>query len=441
MKEHIDRSRNPSKSMPELLPRSVLIVDDEEALRMVLRESVLGLGHSCEVASNASEALERLHNHEFDLVISDIVMGDMNGIELMGEAQKSYPDLNFIIMTGHASEYSYSDIIGAGAADYLLKPFGMGELDAKLGRIQREEGVIRQLQDTNKRLESTIEQAKQMATQAEAASQAKGKFLANMSHELRTPLNAIIGFTDLILGKDVGDLNETQEDYLGDVLQSARYLLSLINNILDFSKIEAGKSKLELSEFDFGAVLSECMNMAKEKAVKHGIRLSTSIEELPETVRADQLKVKQIMHNLLSNAVKFTSDGGEVRMCARVVGCVVRPGLRHHDPEELRIVTGHVDQSKPAPDEDQTCIEVSVSDTGIGLEPKDMAHIFNPFEQAGDIADRGNRGSGLGLSLTKRLVELHGGKIWAESEGAGKGSTFRFIVPVQGLASVPRPGA
>ena len=183
--------------------KSILIVDDDEALLSVIQRFVQKLGYAWEAAANASEALEMLGKQEFDLVVSDIKMDGMNGIELMAEEQKRCSHLDFIIMTSHATTYSHSDIIGAGAADYLVKPFEVGELGAKLERIQREQNIIRQLQDTNRKLEKARKQA-------EAASQAKSRFLANMTHELRTPLNAIIGFTEVILDKHFGDLMEVQ---------------------------------------------------------------------------------------------------------------------------------------------------------------------------------------------------------------------------------------
>ncbi len=230
---------------------------------------------------------------------------------------------------------------------------------------------------------------------AEAASRAKSDFLANMSHELRTPLNAIIGFTELILDLKFGDLNSLQEEYLGDVLQSARHLLSLINDILDLSKVEAGRLELELTEVDLQYVLLGSLVMIKERAMKHGIQLSTDLDLFPSTIIADERKLKQILYNLLSNAVKFTPDGGNVRLAARLT--------------------------------DQ--IEITVADTGIGIRQEDMERIFNPFEQVDGSVSRKYVGTGLGLTLTRRLVELHGGKIWVESRGDGKGSTFHFTIP------------
>jgi signal transduction histidine kinase len=169
--------------------------------------------------------------------------------------------------------------------------------------------------------------------------------------------------------------------------------------------------------------------MVKEKAIKHRIKLATNGVDIPDSIRADERKLKQIMYNLLSNAVKFTPDGGEVYATAQLVDCMVRPGLRKGDPEELKIIEGAIDGAEIANTKQKKCIEFLVSDTGIGIRPEDHDRIFNPFEQVESSASRRYQGTGLGLSLTKMLVEMHGGKIWVESEGEGKGSTFRFIIP------------
>jgi PAS domain S-box-containing protein len=277
-----------------------------------------------------------------------------------------------------------------------------------------------------KRAEVELQKAK---AAAEAANRAKSEFLANMSHELRTPLNHIIGFTELVAGNSFGDLNETQAEYLNDVLQSGKHLLSLINDILDISKVEAGKHELEVVDVNPRLLLGNSLVMVKEKAMKHRIKIETNVDDIPETIKADERKLKQIMYNLLSNAVKFTPDGGEVCSSARMVDCIVRPGLRKGDPEELKIIEGGMDSGKVPGTKGKKCIEFSVSDTGIGIRAEDQRRIFNPFEQVDSSAGRMYQGTGLGLSLTKKLVEMHGGNIWVESEGEGKGSTFHFIIP------------
>lgn len=252
------------------------------------------------------------------------------------------------------------------------------------------------LEASNRQLKDAIAQANEMANQARAANVAKSDFLANMSHELRTPLNVILGFTELILDKQCGDITPQQEEFLGDVIQSANHLLSLINDILDLTKVEAGKLELELSEVALRDLLSRSLVILKEKALKHDIRLSAQVEAVPESITADERKLKQILYNLLANAIKFTPDGGEVGLKAELSDGFVR---------------------------------VSVKDSGIGIKKEDLERIFNQFEQADNSLSRNYQGTGLGLSLTRNLVELHGGKIWAESGGEGKGASFHFLIP------------
>ncbi len=261
----------------------------------------------------------------------------------------------------------------------------------------------------------------------EAASRAKSEFLANMSHELRTPLNHIIGFTQLVLDERFGKINPTQGEYLNDVLQSSNHLLSLINDVLDLSKVESGKMEMVLEDIDIRTFLENSMLMVKERAMKHGIGLSLQVERHCSSLQADERKFKQIMYNLLSNAVKFTPDGGMIVLSADALNT---PSAKekagwgntvYHRLEKL------------GPQHPCAFLRISVADNGIGIDSNDMKRIFHSFEQADGSMARRYQGTGLGLSLTKRLVELHGGEIWVESEGEGKGATFRFILPMEGM--------
>ena len=231
--------------------------------------------------------------------------------------------------------------------------------------------------------------------QIEAANQHKSEFLANMSHELRTPLNAIIGFSEVLQERLFGELNDKQAEYTDDILTSGRHLLSLINEILDLSKVEAGRMDLETATFDLPLAIDNARTFVRERATKHGITLDVEIDERLGDFVGDERKIKQILLNLLSNAVKFTPEGGRIRIDAR--------------------------QSDGA-------VEISVSDTGIGIAPEDQPKIFEEFRQVGSDNAKKIEGTGLGLTLAKKFVELHGGRIWVTSE-PGKGSTFSFTLP------------
>ncbi len=235
---------------------------------------------------------------------------------------------------------------------------------------------------------------------AEAASRAKSEFLANMSHELRTPLNAILGFAELLEDVLAGDAHSEHRQFAQQIQQGGRHLLALINDLLDLAKVESGQMVLNLAPLDVAAELTAAARAVDVLAYEKRISLTADVPDagIPPMV-ADERKFHQILYNLLSNALKFTPPGGHVRVAA-------------------------------APRASEGTIEFSVSDTGIGIPAEDQARIFRPFEQVDSSYARRNAGTGLGLALTRRLVELHGGWIRVESQ-SGKGSTFSFTIPLR----------
>jgi PAS domain S-box-containing protein len=256
--------------------------------------------------------------------------------------------------------------------------------------------------------EEDLKKAKEIA---EKANRAKSDFLAGMSHELRTPLNAVIGFSEVLQERYFGPLTDKQEEYVKDILESGRHLLALINDILDLTKVEAGKMDLELSDFSVSDLIHNSIVMIREKAAKH--RITIQIDMAPDVekieIRADERKIKQVLFNLISNAVKFTPDGGAIHLLADFV---LEPAPAKNGASSLRF------------------LQISVQDDGIGLSAENQVKIFDHFYQVSSDRRDKTPGTGLGLPLSGELIELHGGSLWAESDGEGKGSRFIFRIPV-----------
>ena len=244
-------------------------------------------------------------------------------------------------------------------------------------------------------LQARTRELAEKSAELEVASKHKSEFLANMSHELRTPLNAIVGFSQVLKEKLFGEVNEKQDEYLDDILSSSNHLLELINDILDLSKVEAGQVELERRLFSLREALERGVVMVRERALRNGVELSLDLDAQVDLVEGDERRIQQVVFNLLSNAVKFTPSGGRVDVSTATENGEVR---------------------------------VAVRDTGPGISPDDQARIFEEFQQARDTNGERPEGTGLGLALSRSLVELHGGRIWVESE-PGKGSTFTFTLP------------
>ncbi len=287
------------------------------------------------------------------------------------------------------------------AEGYIIS---MEDVSEKLKLTEELREAKKSLESLNQMLEQKViertEALERMNRELEKANELKGRFIANMSHELRTPLNSIIGFSEILLEETFGKLNDDQMRYVRNIQNSGKHLLELINNVLDLSKIDSGRYELQYETFFVEDVINEVVETMKPMAESKSLNIVINIDPEIDTLTADRVKVKQILYNLLSNAIKFTPEGGSVSVSA------------HRD----RI-------------NDEEAVRFAVKDTGVGIPPDDLDRIFDEFEQIDTSLSRQYGGVGLGLTLTKRLVELHGGSISVEST-LGKGSTFYFTLPV-----------
>jgi PAS domain S-box-containing protein len=290
------------------------------------------------------------------------------------------------------------------------------------------QGVFASARDVTelKRFEQRLQQKN---LELEEASRMKSEFLANMSHELRTPLNAIMGFSEILRDGLIGELTPQQRGFIGDIFGSGKHLLSLINDILDLSKVEAGKMTLDLEPVEVWGLFTNSLSIIKEKATARHINLTIDASQAPKSIKADARKVKQIVYNLLSNAVKFTVDGGKV---ALVIDRVPR--------NEVGVGSGtwtHRSFSPPSAQSEEF-LRITVTDSGIGISPEGLEHLFKPFSQIDSGLSRKFEGTGLGLAMVKLLAELHGGAVAVES-GVDEGSRFTVWLPLRAADGVPTP--
>ena len=385
---------------PDQPIKRILIVDDDEQIRLVLSKALERSGYEICLADESQHALEKLAEWPCDLVITDISMpGDLDGIDLLKEIRARCPDTDVIVMTGYGSDYSYVDIMDAGATDYMTKPFSRNSALARINRIAREKSNLINLRRTNQELCQAIERSNILAREAKEASKAKTFFLASMSHEIRTPLNGIVGYTDMLLDTQ---LNDEQRLYLNNAKMSCDTLLSVVNDILDFSKVEAGKLSLGEVEFDPEVLFFDTINVVRTKVDESQVEFLCSISEnLPAKVIGDPHRFRQVLLNLLGNAAKFTSKGS--------ISLTAEAELFDHDRVQLT---------------------VCVADTGIGLAEDQLEKIFSPFVQSDDDIAGRYGGTGLGLAISRNIAAKMGGDVWAEC-GKQTGSVFYFTSRVR----------
>ncbi len=388
----------------------ILIVEDQPANIDLLRAQLADQGYCIETALDGEDALRRVAVRKPDLILLDIMLPKRSGFEIckLIKGQPETHSIPVIMVTALKDMESRVKGITVGADDFLTRPVDRSELLSRVKsmlRIKRlHDELLRESEhahQTSEQLELQQRVMKSMSAQLMQASHLKYEFIVNMSHALRTPLNVVIGFSEILQDELVGPLNERQKKYMQNVLESSRQLQKLIVNIVDVFKIDTGKVPIEATEFSLRDLIRGSLLMFEEAAREKQIEVSVNVASEIARVYADPQKLLTVLENLLSNAFKFTPSGGRISVDAA------------RDGENVRI-----------------CVE----DTGVGLSSEECANIFNEFYRAPATAGMSGGGSGLGLTISRKLVLLQGGEIWAESS-KGSGSKFFFTLPCDRPAS------
>ena len=382
----------------ELLHEKVLIlvVDDQFGDRETLKGILEDKGYRVAAAKDGTETIEMIKSRHYDIIFLDVRLPDMNGVQVFEQVKEIGPQATVIMMTGYASMETAMDAVNQGAYAYFVKPVNPDEIKTTIANAIKQQQLslenkrlVESLQHSNKLLFETNEELKE-------ANQAKSDFLASMSHDLRTPLNVIIGFSELMRDEVPGEVNKEQKQCLDDILSSSKHLLTLIDGVLDLSKVESGKMELNLTKVALAEVIESLRSTMVPILTPRKQSLEVEVEDGLPPVRADKVKLRQVLFNLLSNSTKFTPDGGKLKIEA------VREGNR---------------------------CQVSVIDNGVGIKKEDQERVFEPFYQLDNPLTKERGGTGLGLALVKQIVEKHGRQVWVESE-YGKGSRFTFTLPL-----------
>ena len=381
-------------------PRAViLLADDNLDMRDYLRR-LLAQHYEVKAVADGEAALQVARDLEIDLVISDVMMPNLDGFGLLRELRADHRTrtIPVILLSARAGEGSRVEGMGAGADDYLVKPFSAREL---LARVEAHLNMQRVRKEAEQAVRDLMVQEQKARESAELANRIKDDFLAMLSHELRTPLNAIVGWTYLL---KKGKLSEKERERGIDVIdRNATAQRAIIDELLDVSRIVTGKLKLETTPVDLAVVIDAAIDAVRPAAEKKEIQIVRWVDPNAGLIIGEALRLQQVIWNLLSNAVKFTPKPGRIEVHLRTAG---------------------------------KDLEVVISDTGEGIDPEFLPYIFDRFRQADSSAKRIHGGLGLGLSIVRSLVELHGGEIQAASEGKGKGSKFTLKLPVMALSDL-----
>jgi signal transduction histidine kinase/GGDEF domain-containing protein len=371
----------------------ILVVDDEEGIREVLYKALTRMtGFHIELAGDGEEALKKIKSENIDLVLTDLKMPKLDGLQLVTEIAKSKPEILTILMTGYGTIDSALEAMKRGASDYLAKPLNLDELVIRVQKVLEERNRFVSLKDYIAQLERANQELRRV-------DEMKSEFVSVASHELRTPLATIKNMVQLVLKGKAGEVNETQAHFLSMAEKNINRLTNILDHLLDLSRIESGKIGMRFEEMDLRGPIDFVLASLKPHADGKSIELNLDVgADLPH-VYGDREKIEQILMNLIGNAIKFTPEGGRVTVLAKRF------------------------------DHAGNNVAISVRDSGIGIPEEQRERVFEKFFQGEGSLHRSVSGTGLGLAITKGLVEAHRGEIWVESE-VGKGSTFTFTLPV-----------
>ncbi|HJQ69095.1 MAG TPA: response regulator [Blastocatellia bacterium] len=394
----------------------LLVVDDEESVAFTVSEVLRLEGYDVAMVLSGEEAIQRLQELQFDLVLTDLHMEDGDGISVLAEVRRTTPLTIAIVLTGFASLESAIAAMRQGAYDYLIKPCIIDDLKHTIQRglehrrlMMAEQEARANLEQLNRELERRVDERtselQEVNEELERANRAKDIFFATLSHELRTPLTPILGWAKLMRSAKADGALIAQG--LDAIERNARLQTRLIDDLLDVSRIVSGKLHIDKEPTDMRAIVEAAIETVRDKATQGGVNLQVNLPAAPLIVQGSPVRLQQIVWNFLSNAVKFTEKGGRVS---------VKLDRRGDDAR------------------------IAVADTGVGIDSEFLPQVFKPFSQADGSLTRQQGGLGLGLAIVHKLAELHGGWVRAESEGLGKGSTFTFSLPCAIEANVTRGG-
>ncbi|MGI8912322.1 MAG: sensor histidine kinase [Chloroflexota bacterium] len=375
----------------------ILIAEDDAVSRLILQRAVQKFGHDCLLAADGAAAWDLFQDNEVDVVISDWMMPGLDGLELCrrvrADQRAGYP--YFILLTALSDRSHIFAGLEAGADDYLAKPLDREELQVRLIAATRVTSLYRRLAEEQAARERQYRETERM----------KSELIALVSHELRTPLTSIKGYVDLVLNGDAGPLSAVQQEFLGIARISANRMVILVNDLLDLSRLESAKIDLRLASVALLSLIQEVVSTFRPQLTAKRQQLTLDLPVSLPPIWADSARITQILTNLLSNAHKYTPAGGEIRISVRAMEETVR---------------------------------LDVSDTGVGMTADDLGQLFTRFFRANNRATREVGGTGLGLVITKMLVELHNGELTVVST-PDKGSTFSATLPIV-AAEVAVPG-